>query len=131
MASANSLRGLMKWLRRAEWQDAFDELLHRHLAPACAKVDVAVDELPELIGDQHLTVLWSCVFEDFLARNLDDRRNIIEAYLKRRGWKESALNKAYMVALRSSAMCSTRSAASCGMRPVSPAIWCGAESRLG
>jgi hypothetical protein len=104
MASANSLSGLMKWLRRAEWQDAFDELLHRHLAPACAKADVAVDELPELIGDQHLTALWGCVFEDFLARNLDDGRNIVDDYLKRRGWKESASNKAYMIALRSSVM---------------------------
>ncbi len=109
MASADSLAGLMKWLRRAEWQDAFDELLHRHLAPACAKVDVAIDELPELIGDQHLTVLWGCVFEDFLARNLDDGRNIVDDYLKRRGWKESASNKAYMAALRSSVM--TRSGA--------------------
>jgi hypothetical protein len=94
----------MKWLGRAEWQDAFDELLHRHLAPACAKADVAVDELPELVGDQHLTVLWGCVFEDFLARTLDDGRNIVDDYLKRRGWKESASNKAYIAALRSSVM---------------------------
>ncbi|TMJ94549.1 MAG: hypothetical protein E6G74_22885 [Alphaproteobacteria bacterium] len=71
MASADSLAGLMKWLRRAEWQDAFNELLNRHLAPVCAKFDVAVDELPELIEDQHLAV-WGCIFEDFLARNLDD-----------------------------------------------------------
>src|SRR6266567_622945 len=85
MASADSLRGLIKWLRRAEWQDAFDELLH-------------------LIGDEHLTSLWACVFEDFLARNLDDGRNIVDDYLKRRGWKESASNKAYMAALRSSVM---------------------------
>ncbi|GEM_PF-4992536 len=27
MASANSLTGLMKWLRREEWRDAFDDLL--------------------------------------------------------------------------------------------------------
>ena len=91
----------MKWLRRAEWQDAFNELLNRHLAPVCAKFDVAVDELPELIEDQHLAV-WGCIFEDFLARNLDDGRNIVDDYLKRRGWKESASNKAYMAALRSS-----------------------------
>ena len=93
----------MKWLRRAEWQDAFNELLNRHLAPVCAKFDVAVDELPELIEDQHLAV-WGCIFEDFLARNLDDGRNIVDDYLKRRGWKESASNKAYMAALRSSVM---------------------------
>jgi hypothetical protein len=93
----------MKWLRRAEWQDAFSELLHRHVAPVCAKFDVAVDELPELIEDQYPTV-WGCVFEDFLGRNLDDGCNIVDEYLKRRGWKESATNKAYMAALRSSVM---------------------------
>jgi hypothetical protein len=103
MASAASLAGLMKWLRRAEWQDAFNELLHRHIAPVCAKFDVAVDELPELIGGHHLTV-WGCVFEDFLGRNLDDGRNIVDEYLKRRGWKESVSNKTYMAALRSSVM---------------------------
>jgi hypothetical protein len=107
MASADSLAGLMKWLRRAEWQDAFNELLHRHVAPVCAKFDVAVDELPELIGDQHLTV-WGCVFEDFLGRSLDDGRNIVDEYLKRRGWKESA----------------SKSATSCAIRPSSPAICC-------
>jgi hypothetical protein len=103
MASADSLAGLMKWLRRAEWRDAFSELLHRHVAPVCAKFDVAVDELPELIGDRHLTV-WGCVFEDFLGRNLEDGRNIVDEYLKRRGWKDSVSNKAYMAALRSSVM---------------------------
>jgi hypothetical protein len=93
----------MKWLHRAEWQDAFSGLLHRHVAPVCAKFDVAVDELPELIADQYPTV-WGCVFEDFLGHNLDDGRNIVDEYLKRRGWKESASNKAYMAALRSSVM---------------------------
>jgi hypothetical protein len=78
-------------------------LLHRHVAPVCAKFDVAVDELPELIEDQYPTV-WGCVFEDFLGRNLDGGRNIVDEYLKRRGWKESVSNKAYMAALRSSVM---------------------------
>ena len=49
-------------------------------------------------------VVWGCVFEDFLARDLDDGRNIVDDYLKRRGWNESASNKAYMRALRSSVM---------------------------
>jgi hypothetical protein len=49
-------------------------------------------------------VLWGCVFEDFLTRAFDDGRNIVDDYLKRRGWKESASNKAYVIALRSSVM---------------------------
>jgi hypothetical protein len=104
MASAHSLAGLMKFLRREQWREAFNEVLDRHLAPACAKADVAIDELPDLVGDHHTSVLWSCVFEDFLTRDLDDGRNIVDDYLKRRGWKESASNRAYIAALRSSVM---------------------------
>lgn len=42
MASAHSLEGPTKWLHRAEWRDAFDELLERHLAQACAKADIGI-----------------------------------------------------------------------------------------
>jgi hypothetical protein len=104
MANAKSLANLMKWLGRESWRDAFNEILHRHLAPACVKADVSIDELPDFIEDHHTTVLWGCVFEDFLALDLDDGRNIVDDYLKRRGWKESASNKAYIEALRSSVM---------------------------
>jgi hypothetical protein len=94
----------MKWLRHDEWRDALDELLDRHLGPACAKADVSFDELPGIVGEHYSTVLWGCVFEDLLACDLDGGRNIVDDYLKRRGWKESASNRAYMTALRSSAM---------------------------
>lgn len=104
MASAKSLAGLMKWLRRDEWRDVFNALLDQHLAPACVNAEVSIDELPDLIGDHHTSVLWGCVFEDLLTRDLDDGHNIVDDYLKRRGWKESASNKAYIAALRSSAM---------------------------
>lgn len=104
MANAKSLAGLMKWLRHDEWRDAFNELLDRHLGPACAKADVLFEELPDIVGEHHSGALWGCVFEDLLARNLDDGRNIVDDYLKRRGWKESASNKMYMTALRASVM---------------------------
>ena len=39
-----------------------------------------------------------------MTRAFDDGRNFVDDYLKRRGWKESASNKAYMTALRSSVM---------------------------
>lgn len=104
MASAHSVAGLMKWLRRKEWRDAFEQLLDRHVGRACAKAHLARDELGDVIGGESFTVLWGCIFEDFLTGDLDDGRNIVDDYLKRSGWKESSLNKAYMVALRSSVM---------------------------
>jgi hypothetical protein len=104
MANVNSLAGLMKWLGRDEWRDAFNEILDRHLRPPCVKADISLDELPSLLDEHHSNVLWGCAFEDLLARDLDDGRNIVDDYLKRRGWKESASNKAYMAALRGSLM---------------------------
>lgn len=104
MSGGYSLDGLMKWIRREEWRDAFADLVDRHLVPACSGADVDVRELPDLIGDHWFTSLWGCAFEDFLARDLDDGRNIVDDYLKRRGWQESPSTRAYMAALRSSAM---------------------------
>jgi hypothetical protein len=104
MASAHSLGGLMKWLRRAEWRDAFDRSIDRHLGRVCAKAGVARENLSDVIGEGAFTMLWGCIFEDFLTQDLDDGRNIIDDYLKRRGWNESVSNKAYMAALRTSVM---------------------------
>jgi hypothetical protein len=102
MANAKSLAGLMKWLHREEWHNAFDELQERHLGRACTKAGIAIEELADVLGEQHSSVLWGCVFEDLLARDLDDGRNIVDDYLRRRGWKESASARTYMLALRSS-----------------------------
>ena len=104
MARGHSLDGLMKWLRPDEWRAAFAEVLDRHLGGACAKAGVEAEQLPSIIGEHWFTNLWGCAFEDFLSRDLDDGRNIVDDYLKRRGWKESASSKAYMDALRSSLM---------------------------
>ena len=104
MASATALTGLMKWLGREEWQEPFNELIERHLGPACEEAGIALDELADVVGDGHASTLWGCVFEDFLASDLDDGSNIVDDYLKRRGWKEGVANKRYMMSLRFSVM---------------------------
>jgi hypothetical protein len=102
MPSSESLSGLIKWLRREPWGGAFDDLLERHLGPACDKADLPFDELGSVIGDRWAMTLWGCAFEDFLTREVEGAGNIVDDYLKRRGWHEKALNKAYMAGLRSS-----------------------------
>jgi hypothetical protein len=47
-----------------------------------------------------MTTVWGCAFEDFLTQETDDGDNIVDDYLRRRGWKESVANRAYMQALR-------------------------------
>lgn len=51
-----------------------------------------------------MTTVWGCAFEDFLTRESDDGRNIVDDYLKRRGRKEGASARAYIIALRTSVM---------------------------
>jgi hypothetical protein len=104
MASARVLSGLMKWLGREKWREPFDDWIERHLGPACAKAGIAPTDLGTTLGEQHASVLWGCVFEDFLTSDLDDGSNVVDDYLKRRGWNESVPNKRYMASLRSSVM---------------------------
>lgn len=105
MTSTHSLQGLMKWLTREEWRDRFAEVYDDHLLPACEQTGLDTDEIVSILGEGwFMTTVWGCAFEDLLTRDFDDGRNIIDDYLKRRGWKESAAVRAYIAALRTSVM---------------------------
>ena len=104
MPSGHSISGLMKWLRRDPWRKTFEVVLDRHLGPACDQADIKIDDLADLIGADMVATLWGCAFEDFLTHDVGEFGNIVDDYLKRRGWNEKALDKAYMAGLRSSVM---------------------------
>ena len=104
MASASQLYGLMKFLKRDEWREPFEEIRHGHLFVACHTAGVEIDELEEILGSIVYMNVWGCIFEDFLARDLVGDRNMIDDYLRRRSYKESAAAKAYMKAIRTSVM---------------------------
>lgn len=84
MASARALNGLMKWLRREEWQEPFEEFSLKHLGPACEEAGLSPGELPGTIGEAYVGTLWGCIFEDFMTCEFDDG-NIVDDYLERRG----------------------------------------------
>jgi len=102
MARAHSLEGLMAWSRRPEWRERFQETLARHVAAACKKFAVPSDDLPELLGPMGGN-LFGCAFEDFLTLE-EDGQNVVDDYLKRRGWNEGPSDRAYMEGLRHSVM---------------------------
>ena len=105
MPNSDSLSGLFKWLGREEWRGTFEEVLHQHLGPACETAGIEFDEIAGVLGDHHFMMLWACAFEDFLTRDSEPgRRNIVDDYLKRRGWKEPVANRRYMAALHTSTM---------------------------
>ncbi len=105
MESYKSLSGLMKWLAMDPWRGGFLDVLDRHIGKVLDEQDIPdFDELGGLIDLHWAMTLWGCAFEDFLTKHVDGAGNIVDDYLKRRGWKESAGNKAYMAGLRDSVM---------------------------
>jgi hypothetical protein len=103
MSSSKSLSGLMKWLNHDDWEDAFFSVLDQHFKAREVR-GLEASELEELLGDAGFANLWGSAFEDFLTRRDAEGRNIVDDYLKRRGWKETATNKRYMSALQHSVM---------------------------
>ena len=100
MSVRNDISGLVRFISREKiWRERLQDVVAEHLMPALEELDVDHDELSDVLGEQWVGVLWGCGFEDFLGRRYGDE-NIVDLYLKRRGWQETALNRAYFTALR-------------------------------
>ena len=100
MAERNDISDLLGFIgREGDWKDRLQEVVAEHLMPALDAFEIDHDDLTELLGEQWSGVLWGCGFEDFLGQRYEDG-NIVDLYLKRRGWKETALNRDYFAALR-------------------------------
>lgn len=100
MAERNDISDLLAFIgREGDWRERLQEVVAEHLMPALEAFEIDHDGLIDLLGEQWSGVLWGCGFEDFLSRRYEDG-NIVDLYLKRRGWKETALNLDYFAALR-------------------------------
>jgi hypothetical protein len=98
-----SAAGLVDWSRRDPWRERMGELVEKHLRKACDLNDIDIYELPEVIGPAAM-VAMDCAFEDACTVTWEDGGNLCADYLKRRGWKETVINRAYIEALRDSVM---------------------------
>ena len=99
---AHPMIGLTKWLQREEWREPMVEVFVEHVGEACRDAGVDIEELEEVIGREAFIDAWGWACEDFVTRTLDDGRNFAANYLKRRGWKESPANRAFIEGLRHS-----------------------------
>ncbi|MER8372391.1 hypothetical protein [Mesorhizobium sp. M1406] len=105
MPTSDDLKGLMKFLTRVEWRGCFEEVLDDHLGPVLDACDMDFEDLIEILGEVWAMTVWGCAFEDFLTQDFEgEPGNMVDDYVKRRGWKENARSKAYMMALRTSVM---------------------------
>jgi len=101
LSAVHNLDGLIAWSRRDEWRELFGMLLDRHTGRACADAGISLAELGDMLGDDAMSAIFGAVFEDLLALDLPDGRNLADEYLRRRGWKDSAGTRDYIAALRS------------------------------
>ena len=96
----NDISDLLTFISQDDlWFARLQEVIAEHLMPALEEFDLDHDDLPEVLGEPWPGVLWGCGFEDFLSRQYEDG-NLVDLYLKRRGWNETGPNREYFVALR-------------------------------
>ena len=94
---------LFEWAEREEWEGLRLEIYDAHIDPAADALDMSGDDIAELLGDSAF-MLHVFITEDFLTARFgeDDKQNVIDDYLKRRGWREAVSAKRYLEALRDS-----------------------------
>ena len=101
-----AIRNIMKWAARPEWSDEQATVFDAHLSPLCDRIGISQEELAEELAEHGYNgMLFGIMFEDFLSRRLPpDDKNIVDDYLKRRGWRESVPGRRYLQQLRDSVL---------------------------
>ncbi|KAJ8136214.1 hypothetical protein OY671_010573, partial [Metschnikowia pulcherrima] len=105
MKRGHDSSGVMKFATSPAWADHLRDALGDHFGSAMEEFDFEADESADIVGDHWAGVLWGCAFEDSSTRTIQPGdRNIVDDYIRRRGWNESGPTKIYSRALRSSVM---------------------------
>jgi hypothetical protein len=100
-----AIGAIMKWSERDEWSERRATVFADHFGPVLEDFEMTMEEVIDVFGREGFMPLFGCALEDFMTCNFDpDGRNVVDDYLKRRGWKESAPVKSYLQALQGSAM---------------------------
>lgn len=105
-AHDKAIAAVMKWTQRDEWRERFKKLLSARVGPVCKRYGITQDDLEEKLTDGEHIQLMAVVFEELLTREYKPGgNNVIDDYLKRRGWREPAPGRQYLQALRNSVLC--------------------------
>ena len=100
-----AIGNVMDWACRDDWAEEWSYVLADHLVPVCDDLGIEPEGLESTLGSDGFGIVFACAAEDFLSRSFgDEGRNVVDEYLKRRGWRESGAAKTYLRALRASTM---------------------------
>lgn len=98
-----AIGNLVKWSTKEEWAPLREQIFAEHFDPLYDRFETTGEEVADLLGDA-FGMVFGFVFEDFFTARFGDegKMNIVDDYLKRRGWREKVPAKRYLEALRDS-----------------------------
>lgn len=104
-----AIKRLMNWIQKAPlWQERWSAVHDQHIGEMPKALEIPserFDALLDVLGADMLSAIEPVIAEDFLThRFAPDGANVVDAYLSAAGWKENAVSRAYMEALRDSHM---------------------------
>jgi hypothetical protein len=105
LGSDKAIAAIMKWSERDDWRERHITVFGDHVGPVLDDFEMTIEEVIDVLEPGGFMQLFGCAFEDFVTCDFaPDERNVVDDYLKRRGWKDSAPVKTYLRSLRSSVM---------------------------
>lgn len=101
-----AIDNLINWSANERWSPVLEQVFAEHFDLVCDRFDTDVEKIGDLLGDA-FGMLFGCVLEDFFTARFgdegdDEGDNVIDDYLKRRGWREKVPAKRYLEAMRDS-----------------------------
>ncbi|MFN3075267.1 MAG: hypothetical protein ABT940_00010 [Alphaproteobacteria bacterium] len=103
--AAQASKNVIAWADRPEWKGLRSRVLDEHFSAARRALGGESTRVAEKLGDDYFTLAVVCALEDFFSRRFGEENvNIIDDYLKRRGWREAVPGRRYLSALRDSSM---------------------------
>ena len=95
MLAGKEFDHLTKFMVNASWRDAYKVVLYDHFG----------NDRETAMALQWSLFMWACAVDDFLTREFGpENRNLIDDYLRRRGYRVSATAKSYLQGLRTTVM---------------------------
>ena len=96
---------LVKWAMRGEWAPLHEEFHASYLEPVVDNLEMPADVL-DLFPHHIVGMLSVFILEGFFTTRFGEHgeRNVVDDYLKRRGWRESVPGRRYLKALKDSTL---------------------------
>ncbi len=98
-----AIGNLVKWSAKDDWAPFQAQVFAEHFELVQERLSVSEQEIMDLLGEA-FGMVFGFVLEDFFTARFgeDGELNVVDDYLKRRGWREKVPAKRYLPAVRDS-----------------------------